>query len=181
MIVEQWDRLGHLFASVEAGHSTASVVLKRLAGYTGKNRIYRAARDLGRILKTEFVLEYMSKPELRSRVRRGLLKVEQLHALARDVFYARRGRINRREVWEQMNSCSCLTLLVACIVYWQAREMSRIARQGDAEADGIDLSLLKHVSPIEWDNVVIYGQYRLNRGRIRGSKPASKASAQLSL
>ena len=33
--------------------------------------------------------------------------MEQLHALARDVFYGRRGRINARELWEQMNSCSC--------------------------------------------------------------------------
>jgi hypothetical protein len=33
--------------------------------------------------------------ELRRRIRRGLLKVEQLHALARDVFYGRRGRIKR--------------------------------------------------------------------------------------
>jgi hypothetical protein len=31
--------------------------------------------------------------------RRGLLKVEKLHALGRDVFYGRRGRINARELW----------------------------------------------------------------------------------
>jgi hypothetical protein len=31
-------------------------------------------------------------------IRRGLLEVEQLHALARDVFYGRRGRINAREL-----------------------------------------------------------------------------------
>src|SRR5208283_3727960 len=62
-----------------------------------KHRFYRAARDLGRIFKTEFILQYLSEPELRGRIRRGLLKVEQLHALARDVFYGRRGRINARE------------------------------------------------------------------------------------
>ena len=33
---------------------------------------------------------YLSEPELRRRIRRGLPKVEQLHALARDVFYGRR-------------------------------------------------------------------------------------------
>ncbi len=66
----------------------------------------------------------MSEPELRGRIRRGLLKVEQLHALARDVFYGRHGRISARKMWEQMNTCSCLTLILACIVYWQAREIS---------------------------------------------------------
>jgi hypothetical protein len=28
----------------------------------------------------------------------------------------RRGRINARELWEQMNTCSCLNLILACIV-----------------------------------------------------------------
>jgi Tn3 transposase DDE domain len=82
-------------------------------------------------LKTEFILQYFSEPELRRRIRRGLLKVEQLHALARDVFCGRRGRINARELWEQMNTCSCLNLILACIVYWQAREISRVLSQCD--------------------------------------------------
>ena len=30
-----------------------------------------------------------------------------------------------------------------------------------------DLSLLEHVSPIEWDNVVLYGQYILDRKLVR--------------
>ena len=91
-----------------------------MVGFSAQNRFYRANRDLGRIFKTEFILQYLSEPELRRRIRRGLLKVEQLHALARDVFYGRRGRINARELWEQMNTCSCLNLILACIVYWQA-------------------------------------------------------------
>ncbi len=145
-----------------------SACITRASAYSAQNRFYRANRDFGRILKSEFILQYMSKPELRGRIRRGLLKVEELHALARDVFYARRRRIiNARELWEQMNSCSCLTLILACIVYWQAKEISRAISEGDPAVDGIDLSLLEHVSPIEWDNVVVYGQYILDRKLIR--------------
>ena len=61
----------------------ASVALKRLVACSAKNRFYRANRDLGRVFKTEFLLSYLSEPQLRARIRRGLLKVEQLHALAR--------------------------------------------------------------------------------------------------
>ena len=120
--------MGQFYASLESGHTTASVALKRLASCTAKNRFYRANRDLGRIFKTEFLLSYLSEPPLRSRIRKGLLKVEQLHALARDVYYGRRGRINARELHEQMNSCSCLTLILACVIYWQAKEISRVVR-----------------------------------------------------
>jgi TnpA family transposase len=177
LIVEQWDRMGQLYASLKTGHVTASVALKRLVAFSGKNRFYRANRELGRIFKTEFILQYLSEPELRGRIRRGLLKVEQLHALARDVFYGRRGRINARELWEQMNTCSCLTLILACIVYWQAREISRVLSQCDPAGNGIDLSLLEHVSPIEWDNVVLYGQYILDRKLVRRRRRVIRASA----
>ena len=175
-IAEQWDRIGQLYASLKSGHVTASVALKRLVGFSAKNRFYRANRDLGRIFKTEFILQYLSEPELRRRIRRGLLKVEQLHALARDVFYGRRGRINARELWEQMNTCSCLNLILACIVYWQAREISRVLNQCDPVANKVDTSLLEHVSPIEWDNVVLYGQYVLDRKLVRRGRRSKKVA-----
>lgn len=167
VITEQWDRMGQFYASLESGHTTASVALRRLASCTAKNRFYRANRDLGRIFKTEFLLSYLSEPPLRSRIRKGLLKVEQLHALARDVYYGRRGRINARELHEQMNSCSCLTLILACVIYWQAKEISRVVRWRKPEEDKIDVTLLEHISPIEWDNVILYGQYVLDRAQVR--------------
>lgn len=133
---------------------------------TAKNRFYRANRDLGRVFKTEFLLTYLSEPRWRARIRRGLLKVEQLHALACDVYYGRRGRINARELHDQMNSCSCLTLILACVIYWQAKEISRVVESREPD-DAIDIALLAHISPIEWDNVILYGQYVLNRHHIR--------------
>ena len=126
-IASEWDRVGRFYASLEHGHATASVALKRLVAYSSTNQFYKANRDLGRVFKTEFILQYMSQPQLRRRIRRGTLKVEELHALARDVFYAKRGRISVREIQDQMNSCSCLTLILACIIYWQASEISRHA------------------------------------------------------
>ena len=163
--------MGQFYASLESGHTTASVALQRLVGYRPKNRFYRANRDLGRIFKTEFILSYMSQPQLRGRIRRGLLKVEQLHALARDVHYGRRGRINARELHEQMNSCSCLTLILAAIIYWQAREISRIINTCDPLANGVDPAFLPHISPIEWDNVILYGQYVIDPKLVHWTRP----------
>ena len=65
---------------------------------------------------------------------------------------------------------SCLTLIVACIIHWQAKDISRVIRTADPERHGIELSLLRHVSPIEWDNIVLYGEYVLNRRLVRRSR-----------
>ena len=86
------------------------------------DRFYRATRELGRVFKTEFILDYLSQPALRTRIRRGLLKGEQLHALARCVHYGRLGRLDQRDFERQTGAASCLLLILAAIICWQIRE-----------------------------------------------------------
>ena len=71
------------------------------------DRFYRATRELGRVFKTEFILDYLSQPALRTRIRRGLLKGEQLHALARCVHYGRLDRLDQRDFELQTGAASC--------------------------------------------------------------------------
>lgn len=166
-IVEQYDRMGQFYASMELGYSTASAAMRRLASFSDKNNFYKANREFGRAIKTENILAHMVDPVLRERRRRGLLKTEQLHQLSRDIAYGKHGKITGRE-WSQLkNSCNCLTLLDACIVYWQAKEMTRICTEYDPIGEGLDLRLLKHVSPIEWSNLILYGEYFIRKSLIR--------------
>ncbi len=51
---------------------------------------------------------------------------------------------------------------MASIIYWQAKEINRVILKYDPLGNGIDLSLLKHISPIGWNNIVLYGQYVLS-------------------
>jgi TnpA family transposase len=166
-IVDQWDRMGQFYASLERGHMTASTALKRLAGFDDKNHFYRANREFGRVLKTENILEYMADPLLRQNRRRGLLKGEQIHQLARDVAYGKRGKISVRDLHEQKNTCSCLTLILACIIYWQAKEINSIINEHGDELDPACLAMLPHVSPIGWDNVILYGEYVVDKRLIK--------------
>jgi hypothetical protein len=41
--------------------------------------------------------------------------------------------------------------------------MSRVIEECDPEGAGINVELIEHVSPIEWSNVILYGEYKLNR------------------
>ena len=166
-IVDQWDRMGQFYATLQSGHTTANIALKRLNSMSHKNEFHRANRELGRIFKTEFILQYMSQPPLRRRVRRGLLKVDQLHVLSRDIVYGKRGHMTKRDFHEMMKTCGCLTLILACIIYWQAKEIGRVISECNPEAEGIDISLLEHISPIEWDNVLLYGEYVVDPNLIR--------------
>lgn len=117
-----------------------------------------ASRELGRVYKTCHILEFMSDKDQRIKTTRGLLKGEQLNQLARDLKFAKGGRITARDWLEQKNSASCLTLIMACIIYWQAKEIHRVLLECPPEHE-LDLSLLSHISPITWENLILYGEY----------------------
>ena len=70
---------------------------------------------------------------------------------------------------EQMNSCSSLTLILAAIIYWQAKEIGRVTTTQNPEKDGINTQLLAHISPIEWENVQLYGQYIIDKNLIKNA------------
>ena len=166
-IVDQWDRMGHFYASLKAGHVTASTALKRLTGHTEKNLFYKANLNLGRVLKTEHILLWMADPLKRKRTRKGLLKVEQIHQLARDITYGNRGRFKGKSLEDINSSGNCTALIIAAITYWQVKEISRVIKEHDPEKARIDLSLLASISPIEWSNVILYGEYKLNRDLVK--------------
>ena len=150
-MAEEWDRIGRFFCSVGSGHTTASVAMKRVVAFGGGNHFYRAVRELGRALKTEFVLDYVGHAELRRRVRRGLLKSEELHALARAVFYGKRGRADARDFRRQASTASPITLILASVVYGQIREIEHVVAESAGDPDAPDFGLLAHVSPIQWE------------------------------
>ena len=101
---------------------------------------------------------------------RAPLKGEQLHALARCVHYGRLGRLDQRDFERQTGAASCLLLILAAIIYWQIREIDRVLSEAGSDADDLNFELLSHISPIGWDNVLLYGEYQLNRSLVRSER-----------
>ena len=48
-----------------------------------------------------------------------------------------------------------------------SKRITQTLRSGAIAEEGLAATLLQHVSPIEWDNVILYGQYVLDRARVR--------------
>lgn len=69
--------------SIKAGRISASTILRRLGTYSRKNRLYQAFCELGRVIRTGFLLRYISDQELRSLIQGATNKseVEPLSAM----------------------------------------------------------------------------------------------------
>ena len=98
MITAQWEEVLRLAASIRHGTVTASLIIRKLASYPRQNSLHAALREVGRMERTLFMLEWMQDPELRKRFKFqvGLNKGEARNALARAVFFNRPGELRDR-------------------------------------------------------------------------------------
>jgi TnpA family transposase len=71
IIVEQWPALLRLAASIKSGTVAPSVMLRKLSAAGRHNALGHALRQLGRIERTGFVLDWLSDPALRLRSHAG--------------------------------------------------------------------------------------------------------------
>ena len=113
-----WDESLRLVTSIKRGTVTASLMLRKLGSYPRQNGLAVALRELGRIERTLFILDWLQSVELRRRVHAGLNKGEARNALARAVFFNRLGEIRDRGFEQQRYRASGLNLITAVIVLW---------------------------------------------------------------
>ncbi|MBP1991230.1 TnpA family transposase [Paenibacillus eucommiae] len=175
----QWDDVLRLAASIKQGTVTASLMLRKLGSYPRQNGLAMALRELGRIERTLFTLDWLQNVELRRRVQVGLNKGEAKNALARAVFFNRLGELRDRSFENQRYRASGLNLVVAAIVLWNTVYLERAIQALRTRGRSIDDNLLQHLSPLGWEHINLTGDYTLQQskqvapGKFRPLRPVS--------
>ena len=75
-IGENWDETLRLAASIKAGTVAPSALMRRLAAYPKQNGLAKTLREVGRLERSLFTLDWISDPALRRRANAGLNKGE---------------------------------------------------------------------------------------------------------
>ena len=125
--------------------------------------------EIGRIERTLFLLDWMESPQLRMECQAGLNKGEARHALARAVFAHSQGRVHDRSHDAQQKRVMALNLVIAAIVYWNTSYIEKAANHLRRERRLPNPTLLRHVSPLGWEHIVLTGDYDWNSGAAQRS------------
>lgn len=161
-IRDHWDDILRLAASTKRGTVTASLMLRKLGAYPRQNGLAWGLREIGRIEKTLFTLEWLQSPQLRRRVQVGLNKGEAKNALARAVFFNRLGEVRDRSYEDQLYRASGLHLVVAAIVLWNTVYLSQAVDTLRAQGMEVQEEYLQHLSPLGWEHITLTGDYVWN-------------------
>lgn len=159
LILEHWDDLLRLGVSITTRTVAPSTILKWCSTSSKSSALAKALRELGRIERTLFMIEWYSSPALRRRCQAGLNKGESAHKLKRAVFFHERGEIRDRSYDSQAFRASGLNLVVSAIVHWNTVYLSRAVAHLRQRGRNIEDEVLKHVSPLSWEHINLTGIY----------------------
>lgn len=159
LIREQWDQLVRVAASLKQGIAPAHIILERLAGRAPSDQVAKALAALGRIVKSAYILRYVSDPALRYTVQLQLNRGESRHQLAKHLFFLDHGIFKTNDLDQIINKATCLSLLSNAVLVWNthhiASTVSKLCRQGHA----VDDQDLARISPLWFKHILVHGAY----------------------
>ncbi len=159
LILEQWDELVRLAASLKDRLTPAHVVMQRLVNANASDRLAGALSQLGRLIKTLHILRYIQEEKLRDAIQMQLNRGEFRHILAKSLFFANWGTFRSGDYEEVMNKASCLSLLSNAVLVWNTVHIARIVDQLRAAGHLVEDENLARVSPLIHAHVIPNGSY----------------------
>ena len=149
----------------------------------GKDGIARALEELGRLIKTLYLLRFIDDEAYRRRILVQLNRGEGRHQLARIVFHGKRGELRQRYREGQEDQLGALGLVVNVIVLWNTIYMD--AALGQLRADSYDVRPedVARLSPLGMKHINMLGRYAFTlpdtvaRGELRPLRDPKNAGA----
>ena len=106
-----------------AGVMPPSQLLRKFASYPRQHELALALREIGRIERTLFIMDWLLDADMQRRANIGLNKGEAHHALKNALRIGRQGEIRDRTAEGQHYRMAGLNLLAAVIIYWNTKHL----------------------------------------------------------
>jgi TnpA family transposase len=151
------------YPSLKPATVLPSAMLRKLAAYERHNQLDLALREIGRVERTLFMLDWLESPALRRRCQAGLNKSEQRHFLTQAICTFKQGRIADRTHEAQQFRASGLNLVIAAIVYWNSTYIADAVAHLRTIGEPVPEELLAHTSPVGWGHIAFSGDFLWDR------------------
>ena len=145
------------------GTAETEAILKRFTRNNLKHPTYVALQELGKVVKTIFLCEYLMSEELRIEINEGLNVVENWNSANSFIFYGKSGEIQTNNLEDQELSVLSLHLLQNCLIYINTLMIQEVLSQ-DEWAGKMQPEDLRALTPLIYQHVNPYGIFNLNMG-----------------
>ncbi|MGL5583157.1 MAG: Tn3 family transposase [Cetobacterium sp.] len=158
IILENYNEIVRMIESIKCGKVKASLILNKINSYNRDNGVAKGLKEIGRILKTKYILEYFLNGNLRKEVQQMLNKGESINSVARLMFFGKNGRLNESSIESQLEKASCLNILLSSLIVWNSRYLEKVYSIVKNE-EWFNEDEFKRVSPLGTQHVNFLGKY----------------------
>lgn len=173
LITQHWDDLLRLAGSLKLGLVRAAGLTRTLQTNDRPTRLARALQELGRLVKTLYLLRFIDDEAYRRRILIQLNRGEGRHRLARAIFHGKRGELRQRYRTGQEDQLGALGLVVNVVVLWNTIYMNAALDQLRDEKFDVRPEDVARLSPLGFAHVNLLGRYAFSlpetvtRGELR--------------
>ena len=181
LIAEHWDDLLRLAGSLKLGLVQAGGLMRTLQTNERPTKLARALEQLGRIVKTLYLLAYIDDEAYRRRILTQLNRGEGRHQLARVVFHGKRGELRQRYREGQEDQLGALGLVVNAVILWNTIYMDAALDQLRTEGFVVRNEDVARLSPLTHEHINMLGRYAfilpdpVARGELRPLRSPTQA------
>lgn len=164
LIRNHWKDLMQVAISIQTGRIASPMLLRKLSHEGRHNRLFAAARELGRVLRTVYLLRWISQKEMRQEVTATTNKIESYHAFTKWLDFGG-DVITENDLNEQQKRVRYIDLVASAVILQNTVDMMRIMQDLHAEGEPVSATDAAFMSPYGTTGVKRFGNYHLDLKR----------------
>jgi TnpA family transposase len=151
--------------SILEGRISPSFILRRLTSGTRKNKLYHAFQELGKVVRSAYLLKYLRKPELRRSVNHATTVSERFNDFIQFVTFGNQGTIAANSRDEQRKIIKYGHLVANILIFMNVHDQSKIMNELIHEGHVITKEQAACLAPYRKSNINRFGAYFLDELR----------------
>ncbi|MED1116397.1 Tn3 family transposase [Bacillus paramycoides] len=165
MIENHYPDMLRIAMSIKAGKITPSTILNTLGTYSKRNKLYQAFCELGRAIRTMFLLQFMSNEELRRTIQSATNKSEAFNGFTKWLFFGGEGIISENDREKQKKIIKYNHLVANCLIFYNVFSISKLLHEYEKQKGEFNKELLPYLSPYMTAHVNRFGKYHIDSDR----------------
>lgn len=161
LIRQQYDQMVKFTTALKLGTAETESILKRFSKNPFKHPTYLALLELGRVIKTIFLCQYLDSGEVRREINEGLNVVERWNGVNDFIFYGKGGEFASNRLESQELSVLSLHLLQICLVYVNTLMIQSVLEQKHWQQKLTEVDK-RAITPLIFSHVNPYGTFKLD-------------------
>ena len=146
--------------SIRAGRISPSTILRKLGTASRKNKLYFAFRELGRVVRTTFLLEYIGDEELRRIIQAAQNKCEGFNQFAQWVYFGD-DTITENVRDDQLKIIKYNHLIANLVIFHNCHSITQALKELEAEGMKLTPELIAGFSPYRTSHLNRFGLFEL--------------------